>query len=52
MRKLNQELVINEGPPVVVNLWALKVATSQGTPEVQRSAWKKEQLRRTSDLLR
>ena len=29
-----------------------KVAPSQGTPEVQRSAWRKEQLRRTSDMLR
>ena len=36
----------------VVNLGALKVAPSQGTREVQRSAWRKEQLRRTSELLR
>ena len=35
----NQERVSNQG--------ALKVALNQGTPEVQRSAWKKEQLRRT-----
>ena len=50
--EVKSKMSYNQGAAEVVNLGALKIASSQGTPEVQRSAWRKEQLRKTSDLLR
>ena len=50
--EVKSKMSYNQGAAEVVNLGALKVASSQGTPEVQRSAWRKEQLRKTLDLLR